>query len=554
MKATDLRKAILQAAVQGKLVPQDKNDEPASELLKRIQAEKVALIKEGKLKKEKPLPPIAEDEIPYDLPDGWTWCRLGLLCTFVNGDRSKNYPSGTDLVKSGIPFINSKNIMGHEICLDDSQLTFITESKFRDLRAGALIDCDIVFVLRGSVGKFGIFHACPKYCTGFVNAQIVIVRALQKEFVRFILCFFESNAFADLMQRVSTGSAVAQLSANNLSTILFPLPPLAEQQRIVAQIDKLMTMCDELEAAEKELDALEDRFAEYLPKSILQSAVQGKLVAQDKNDEPAAELLKRIQKEKAQLVKDGKLKKEKPLPPIAENELPYDLPDGWTWCRLSTIAAIVGGATPQSTNDEFYTAAGSGISWITPADMKNCTVDKMIYHGQKDITEAGYNSCSTILLPKGSVLYSSRAPIGLIAFAGNALCTNQGFKSLIPVMSDMAEWIYIALKDKTDSIIEKATGTTFKEVSGSFMERVVIPLPPLTEQQRIVAKVDELMTLCEELKQARLAPIAKAADRIIAFPVATDKQETLGMAARGTADDLSQKARQTIDNLFEEED
>ena len=167
-----LRQSILQEAVQGKLVPQDPNDEPASVLLERIKEEKERLIKEGKIKKEKPLPPISEDEIPYELPEGWEWVRLGEIAVFENGDRSNNYPKDYELKSDGIPFISTKNILDKYICLDENQLNFISQDKFDSLRSGKIEDNDLLVVLRGSLVKLAFKNS--KYSTGFINAQLLI--------------------------------------------------------------------------------------------------------------------------------------------------------------------------------------------------------------------------------------------------------------------------------------------------------------------------------------------------------------------------------------------
>ena len=315
-----------------------------------------------------------------------------------------------------------------------------------------------------------------------------------------------------------------------------------------------MLLCDKLEAEERKLNALEAHFAEYLPKTILQAATQGKLVLQNSHDEPASELLKRIQQEKAQLVKEGKLKKEKPLSPISEDEIPCDLPEGWVWCRLYDIGQIIAGATPDSHESSYYTKPGQGISWLTPADMTKYTQNNYISHGAKDITQAGYNSCSTTLMPPGSIIFSSRAPIGHIAFSSKEVCTNQGFKSVVPYMAAVAPWIFYALKSKVDDIQSRASGTTFKEVSGKFMESEIIPLPPLAEQQRITQKVDELIDLCNELKDTYIAPMPLTKpDNIIPFPATQKEEETL-LAARGDMEHLSNEAMQAIDDLFSEDE
>lgn len=544
MKVAELRQSILQAAVQGKLVPQDPNDEPASELLKRIQQEKAWLIKEGKIKKEKPLPPILEDEIPYDLPEGWVWCRLYDYCDVRDGTHDT-----PRYVKDGIPLITSKNLKNGNVSFENVKYISLEDHMTISLRS-KVDNGDILFAMIGSIGNPTVVNCDIE----FSIKNVALFKPYPStdfngEYLYRVLLLIQNE-----MKQIASGGVQSFVSLNFLRRYLIPIPPVNEQQRIVTKIDELMTLCNELEAEEEDLDALEVRFTECLPKAILQAAVQGKLVPQNSHDEPASELLKRIQQEKAQFVKEGKLKKGKPLPPISEDEIPYNLPKGWVWCRLCDIGQIVGGATPDSHESSYYTKPGQGIAWLTPADMTRYTKNNYISHGAKDITQAGYNSCSTTLMPPGSIIFSSRAPIGHIAFSGKEVCTNQGFKSVVPHISAVAPWIFYVLKSKVDDIQSRASGTTFKEVSGKFMESEIILLPPLAEQQRITTKVDELMAFCEKLKAAYTAPISlDKTDNIIPFPAAKKEEETL-LAARGDVGQLSNEAMQAFNDLFAEDE
>ncbi|WP_290388853.1 restriction endonuclease subunit S [uncultured Escherichia sp.] len=237
---------------------------------------------------------------------------------------------------------------------------------------------------------------------------------------------------------------------------------------------------------------------------ILELAVRGKLVPQDPNDEPASELLKRIAAEKAELVKQGKIKKQKPLPEISEEEKPFELPEGWEWVTLSTVGEIVGGGTPKSDNPQFW--AKNGIKWITPADLYGLK-GKYITSGARDISPAGLSNSSARLMPKGSVLFSSRAPIGYVAIADAELSTNQGFKSCVPYIKESAEYIYYFLLASAKKIDAEASGTTFKEVSGAIVSKILLPLPPLSEQLKIVSRANELMSLCDQLEQQSLTSL-----------------------------------------------
>ena len=237
---------------------------------------------------------------------------------------------------------------------------------------------------------------------------------------------------------------------------------------------------------------------------ILELAVRGKLVPQDPNDEPASELLKRIAAEKAELVKQGKIKKQKPLPEISEEEKPFELPEGWEWVTLATVGEIVGGGTPKSDNPQFW--AKNGIKWITPADLYGLK-GKYITSGARDISPAGLSNSSARLMPKGSVLFSSRAPIGYVAIADAELSTNQGFKSCVPYIKESAEYIYYFLLASAKNIDAEASGTTFKEVSGAIVSKILLPLPPLSEQLKIVSRANELMSLCDQLEQQSLTSL-----------------------------------------------
>jgi type I restriction enzyme S subunit len=253
---------------------------------------------------------------------------------------------------------------------------------------------------------------------------------------------------------------------------------------------------------------------------ILQLAVRGKLVAQDERDEPAAVLLKRIKTERDRLIKEKKIKKIEPLPPIDSNEMQYSIPKSWQWVDLGEIGQVVGGGTPDTKNPDYFTE--KGISWLTPADLYG-SKHKYIGRGRRDLSERGLKESSAQLMPAGTVIFSSRAPIGYVAIAKNDLATNQGFKSLIPYIIEMNEYIYYFLKKAGKEIDESASGTTFKEIPGKEFVKVQIPLPPLAEQHRIVAKVDQLMSLCDELetlqqkkRESRARLNSAALDRLLA--------------------------------------
>lgn len=540
MKAVELRQSILQAAVQGKLVPQNPYDEPASELLKRIQQEKIRLVEEGKLKKEKPMPSISADEIPYDLPEGWIWCRLGDLIYYSDAGKSpacKNSPANTN--ETGV--IKTTAVQyGKFLPLENKVLPINFQ-----LDSRMLIHTDDILITRaGPQNRTGIACLVDKCYRALILSDKTVRLNCSGEFIYkpYIVTAINSLPIRNLLIEKMTGMAESQvnISQSNIAIIPFPVPPLIEQQRIMTKVNELMLLCDALESEEKELDALETHFAKYLPKAILQAAVQGKLVPQNSHDEPASELLKRIQQEKAQLVKEGKLKKEKPLPPISKDEIPYDLPNGWVWCRLASILfEDIGGGTPSKQNSDYW---GGDIFWASVKDL----VSERLVTTQDKITELGLQNSSSNLIPPGNVIVCTRMGLGKIAVNEVPVAINQDLRAFF-FSKNLLNLSYFVYWYKT--LLIEGEGMTVKGIKISDLRNLFFPLPPLSEQQRIVAKVDELVALCDELKTVYTTPAIP--NKIVPFPIIREKEETL-LAARGDVGQLSSEAMQAIDDLFVE--
>jgi type I restriction enzyme S subunit len=313
-----------------------------------------------------------------------------------------------------------------------------------------------------------------------------------------------------------------------------PLPPYAEQKRIVAKVDSIFKLIDQLAQAYKSEQTERSKLvasslaqlakgevgandslalahifeiirtkadAKILRQTILHLAVSGQLVPQDPSEGSGEELYRKIQSEKANLVKKGTLKKQKLLKNITESETPFTIPSSWKWARLADIGQVVGGGTPSSSNVSYYTSEiDGGIPWLTPADLRGYK-DMYITRGARNITKAGLQNSSARLLPKNTILFSSRAPIGHLAIAANELATNQGFKSVVPYSEMVPEYIYRWLQFYAPVIDANASGTTFREVSGAIVERQLIPLPPFDEQKRIVTKTTQLLNLITELEE-----------------------------------------------------
>jgi type I restriction enzyme S subunit len=535
MKAAELRKSILQAAVQGKLVPQDIHDEPASVLLERIRAEKDRLMKEGKIKKENPLPPITEDEIPYDLPEGWVWCRLNELFNFI--DYRGKTPTKTN---KGIPLITGANIKNGY--MDYTQKFYISEEEYiQRLSRGMCQKGDILITTEAPLGHVALADK-DKYSAG---QRIITLQSYSNTINNELFMFFLLSPVIqqDIFNKRS-GMTAYGIKGALLKLVLIPLPPFSEQERIVAKIKKLMGLCDELEAAEQELDVLESRFEEYLPKSILQAAVQGKLVFQDFHNEPASVLLERIRAEKARLVKEGKIKKEKPLPPISEDEIPYDLPEGWVWCRLGELCNF--GVTISTIPDNIPDDA-----WVLELEDIHKDTGEIVQYKTKAERKS---KSSKHVFYKGDVLYSKLRPyLNKVTIAEkDGYCSSeilplQFCKDIYP------QYAICFLRSPTfvDYAIERSYGVKMPRLGTEDGRNALFPLPPLAEQQRIVAKVNELMALCEEIKAVKTKPIEQRdTNKVIDFP-AVKQDGQIQLAARGeNGKKSSNELMQAIDEMF----
>lgn len=529
-----LRELILELAVRGKLVPQDPNDEPASELLKRIAAEKAKLVKQGKIKKQKPLPEISEDEKPFELPEGWEWSSIQNLCLLENGDRSKNYPNKSTLTETGIPFVNAGHLLNGKI--DEKEMTFIKESHFETLRSGKFLPGDILFCLRGSLGK----SALVGNVSGAIASSLVIVRVYPLVNNKYVNFYFDSPISYQFIKNYDNGTAQPNLAANDLARFLIPVPPVDEQIRILGKIDDLMSLCDQLEqqsllsldAHQKLVETLlktltdsqnAEELAENwarinqhfdtlftteasideLKQTILQLAVMGKLVPQDPDDEPASELLKRIDQEKAQLVKEGKIKKQKPLPPVCDEEKPFALPVGWEWCRFEDVVDIQSGITKGRNlagrtliSVPYLRVANVQRGYLQLSDIKSIEIpveEKDKYHVQKGdllITEGGdWDTVGRTAVWTDATFYVANQNH---VFKARPLVNELNVKWLETFMNSSVSRDYFAGASKQTTNLASINKT---QLRGCF-----IALPPISETSRILDQYISLLNVCDTLK------------------------------------------------------
>lgn len=488
MNAQQLKNAILQEAIEGRLVPQDPNDEPASVLLDKIRKEKAKLVKEGKLKK-KDLDefPVFDDEIPFDIPDNWKWCKLGTIAAVLGG---KRIPAGRKLSieNTGHIYIRVSDMKGNSVSTDNLQ--YVPEDIFPSISKYIINKEDVYITVAGTIGKIGKIPSELDGANLTENADRLVFSHLNQDWL--IKCL-ESNVVQAQITGVITKVGQPKLAILRIQTLLIPLPPLAEQKRIVAKIEELLPKVEEYGKAQEALDKLNEELPERLKKSILQEAIEGRLVPQDPNDEPASVLLDKIRMEKARLVKEGKLKKKDLVEvPIEEDEIPFKIPESWEWVRHNDLFDISGGSQPPKSDFSLEEKEGYiRLYQIRDYGEKPSPVYIPISKASK-ITQKG-----DILLARyggslGKVFIAEDGAYN-VAMAKVEYLFN---KSLID--HDYLYYYYNCslYQDLVKGNNRSAQGGFNKEDLGSLL----FPLPPLSEQHRIVEKIEQLMKEIDKLK------------------------------------------------------
>ena len=484
MTPEQLKASILQYAIQGKLVEQRPEEGTGEELYQQIQAEKQRLIKEGKIKKEKPLPEIAEDEIPFDLPDSWKWVKLG-DCTGYAQTKEKMSP---------------KDIMGDMWSLDLEDIQKDTGAILVKTKASERkISGDKVKFHKGQVLYSKLRPYLKKILVapddGICTPELVPFDTylIDENYIAYVL---RSSHIDYVINSVTYGVKMPRVGTDTMTNLLIPLPPLAEQKRIVAKIEELLPYVDRYAAAYEKLGQFNAKFPEDMKKSILQYAIQGKLVEQRPEEGTGEELYRQIHAEKQKLIKDGKIKKEKPLAEIAEDEIPLDIPETWKWVRLSEIISVLGdgihGTPVFDEMGEYYFVNGNNLTKghiVFKADTKKVPFDEYEKHKKP--------------LDENTILISINGTIGNYAFyAGEPIILGKSACYFSVLTGVDKEYIRHLINTKffMDYAVKEATQTTIKNVSLKAMRMLPVPLPPLDEQKRIVAKLEEILPLCERLK------------------------------------------------------
>ncbi|MBQ7112241.1 MAG: restriction endonuclease subunit S [Thermoguttaceae bacterium] len=442
--------------------------------MRQIEAEKASLTKAGKLKKEKPLPPITEEEKPFEIPEHWTWTRLGNIGSWAAGATpSRSNPA---YYRGNIPWLKTGDLNDGYISETSETISELALEK-TSVRLNP-IGSVLMAMYGATIGKLGVLNI--EATTNQACCACIPFAGMLNKFLFYFL-MAQRTAFIQM----GAGGAQPNISKEKIVRSLIPLPPLAEQARIVAKLEESWPEIERYAAARDELEALNRRFPNDLRKAVLQSAIRGELVERRDEEGTGAELLKQIEAEKASLTKAGKLKKEKPLPPITEEEKPFEIPEHWTWTRLVSVAEIIMGQSPKG---EATTADSRFMPLIGgAADMK-----------PDSLTPTRYTKEPTKISKVDDVILCIRATLGKPVFADKEYCLGRGvaaIRSTLP--KKFIRYFFLSFEQY---LYDKATGTTFAQVTGTTLAEMPFPLPPLAEQARIVAKLEEILPLCDRLR------------------------------------------------------
>ncbi|GLR63295.1 restriction endonuclease subunit S [Marinospirillum insulare] len=515
-----LRELILELAVRGLLVPQDPNDEPASVLLEKIAAEREQLVKEKKIRKPKKIPSISIDEKYGFLPHGWEYVRLNDIGDWGAGATPKR--SNSEFYGGNIPWFKSGELVADYISNSEETITedALKKTSLRYNKAG-----DVLLAMYGAtIGKAAILSvpattnqavcACTTF-TGFSNVFLLtLLKAYKPRFIG-----------------MGAGGAQPNISREKIIATVIALPPANEQKRIVAKVDELMALCDQLEEQQENSLAAHQQLVEVLltaltqaadaeafqqawtrlaanfetlfttensidqlKQTLLQLAVMGKLVPQDPNDEPVCLLLDKITIKKEAFIKERKIRKTKPMPKISNKDIPFQAPHGWVWARLGDLGIGATGKTPSTKTAENFDGE---IPFIGPGQI---TPSGKLLESDKTLTKEGLKHSSEAVY--GDILMVCiGGSVGKSVIADRRVAFNQQINSIHP-FEVMSEFLFLTVNTKTfyQLVVEKSSGSATPIINRSKWEELPVPIAPLNEQKRIVAKVDQLFAICDQLK------------------------------------------------------
>ena len=490
MTADQLRASILQLAIQGKLVEQRPKEGSAKELLEQIKQEKQNLIAQGKIKKEKPLAPITNEEKPFEIPNSWEWVRLQELV-----------------------ILNPRNMLDDNLDVSFIPMALVSDGYKNthcfEIRKWGKIKKGFTHFINGDIGiakitpcfqnRKSVIFKNLKNGAGAGTTELTIVRIINELISRnFLLWFFKSEYFIQNGVKSFTGTAGQQrIHKDYLSQCLFPLPPLAEQKRIVEKLEQLLPHIDNYEHAYTKLEQLNKRFPLDIKKSLIQYAIQGKLVEQRVEEGNARELLEQIKQEKQNLIAQGKIKKEKPLLPITDEEKPFEIPNSWEWVRLGDIVSFCIGKTPSRNEKDWWQF---DVPWVSIADMK--TRGHITTTKENISLSALEKYFSNRVAPIGTLLMSFKLTIGKVSILDIEAVHNEAIVSIYPIINDeniTKTYLFYVLPQIVIFGDSKSAikGKTLNKIS---ISNLIFPLPPLAEQKRIVEKLKQLLWLCESLE------------------------------------------------------
>ena len=508
MTAKDLKNALLQEAVQGKLVPQIASEGNARDLLNEIRKERgenLPLAPARKRSSATPsagsnaarnarFAPITEDEIPFDIPENWCWCRLGEICNEIKRGKSPKYADKSNF----LAFAQKCNVKTGGI--DLSLALYLDENSIgRYSEADNLIQDDIVINSTGggTMGRVGLYETkVPAGIKGvYPDSHVTVIRSIGNINQHYLYYVLKLNQ--PVLEKNGTGSTnQTELKPAVLADFVIPLPPLSEQKRIVAALEKFIPLIEEYGKKETELKAFNEQIGTLTKKAILQEAVQGKLVPQNTDEGNAKDLLEEIKKEKAKLVKEGKIKKEKPLPEITEDAIPFDIPENWCWCRWGDLSESI---------QYGYNASAQEKGRIRMLQISDIQDNKVLWENVPfcDIED---EDIPTYLLHENDILFArTGGPVGksfLVKeipcesiYAGYLIRTHYNSQKLVP------EYLKAFMESELywSQLKEGTIATAQPNCNGQTLSKMLIPLPPFAEQKRIVVAIEKLLPLCEKL-------------------------------------------------------